>query len=57
MFVWQKGVHHVRETSSPYPPEVRVEAVRLVREGGVSLKEAADTVGCSLQTMRNWVLQ
>jgi transposase len=41
----------------PYPPEVRVEAVRLVREGGVSLKEAADTVGCSLQTMRNWVLQ
>ena len=25
----------------PYPPEIRLEAVRLVREGGVSLKEAA----------------
>jgi transposase len=41
----------------PYPPEVRVEAVRLVREGGVSVKQAAATVGCSEQTMRNWVLQ
>jgi transposase len=41
----------------PYPPEVRLEAVRLVREGGVSLKDAAATAGCSIQTMRNWVLQ
>jgi transposase len=41
----------------PYPPEIRLEAVRLVREGGVSLKDAAATVGCSTQTMRNWVLQ
>jgi len=41
----------------PYPPEVRVEAVRLVREGGASIVEAAQTVGCSVQTMRNWVLQ
>jgi transposase len=41
----------------PYPPEVRVEAVRLIREGGVSVKNAASTVGCSEQTMRNWVLQ
>jgi|SRR5580693_3659869 hypothetical protein len=37
----------------PYPPEVRLEAVRLVREGGVSLKDAAATAGCSIQTMRN----
>jgi transposase len=41
----------------PYPPEVRLEAVRLVREGGVSLGGAAATVGCSVQTLRNWVLQ
>ncbi len=41
----------------PYPPEIRLEAVRLVRDGGVSIKDAAATVGCSEQTMRNWVLQ
>ena len=41
----------------PYPPEIRLEAVRLVREGGVTIKDAAATAGCSEQTMRNWVLQ
>ena len=41
----------------PYPPEIRLEAVRLVPDGGVSIKDAAATVGCSEQTMRNWVLQ
>jgi len=41
----------------PYPPEVRLEAVRLVREGGVTPTEAARTVGCSVQTIHNWVLQ
>ena len=41
----------------PYPPEVRTEAVRLVREGGLSFKRAAATAGCSEQTLRNWVLQ
>jgi len=41
--------------SPPYPPEVRAEAVRLVREGGVLLKQAAATVGCSEQTLRNWI--
>ena len=41
----------------PYPPEIRTEAVRLVREGGVSIKDAAATAGCSEQTLRNWVLQ
>jgi transposase len=41
----------------PYAPEIRLEAVRLVRDGGVCVKDAAATVGCSIQTMRNWVLQ
>jgi len=41
----------------PYPAEIRLEAVRLVREGGVSMTEAAATVGCSTQTIRSWVLQ
>ena len=41
----------------PYPPEVRIEAVRLVRESGASLTEAASVVGCSTETIRNWVKQ
>jgi transposase len=41
----------------PYPPEVREEAVRLVREGGLSFTEAAKIAGCSDQTLRNWVAQ
>ena len=41
----------------PYPPEVREEAVRLVREGGYSFKEAAAVVGCSDLSVRGWVAQ
>ena len=41
----------------PYPPEVRDEAVRLVRDGGLSFAEAAKVAGCSDQTVRNWVAQ
>jgi len=41
----------------PYPPEVREEAVRLVREGGMSFNDAARVVGCSDQSVRSWVAQ
>jgi len=41
----------------PYTPEVRAEAIRLVREGGRSPAEAAAVVGCSDQTVRNWLAQ
>ena len=41
----------------PYTPEVRAEAIRLVREGGRSPAEAAAVVGCSDQTVRNSVAQ
>ena len=41
----------------PYPPEVRLEAVRMVRDSGASITEVASVVGCSTQTLRNWVLQ
>ena len=41
----------------PYPPEVREEAIRLVREGGMSFGEAAKVAGCSSQTVSNWVAQ
>jgi transposase len=41
----------------PYPPEVKAEAVRLVREGGYSFKDAAAVVGCSDVSVRAWVGQ
>ena len=44
-------------THPPYPPEVKAETIRLVRELGASLQEAADTIGCSTVTVRDWVRQ
>ena len=42
----------------PIPgPEFRAEAVRLVREGGRTPDQLARDLGCSGQTIRNWVRQ
>ena len=41
----------------PYPPEFRAEAVRLVREGGRNPEELARDLGCTGQTIRNWLKQ
>ena len=40
-----------------YPPEFRSEAVRLIREGGRNPEQLARDLGCSAQTIRNWVRQ
>jgi transposase len=42
-------------TRPPYPEEFRREAVELVRSGRRSLREAAESLGVSDQTLRNWV--
>src|SRR5262249_31568203 len=44
-------------TRPPYAPEFRLEAVRLVREAGQPIAEVARDLGCSQQTLRNWVGQ
>ena len=44
-------------TRSPYPPEFRVEAVRLLRSGARSPRELAAELGCSQQTLSNWLRQ
>lgn len=44
-------------TRPPYPPEFRAEAVRLVREAGQPIGEVARDLGCSDQSLRNWVAQ
>jgi len=44
-------------TRPPYPPEFRQEAVRLLRSGARSTKQLAAELGCSPQTLSNWVRQ
>jgi transposase len=44
-------------TRPPYPEEFRREAVELVRSGRRSVREAAESLGVSQQTLRNWVKQ
>ena len=51
-----KGVH-VPKSHPPYAPEFRAEAVRLVREGGRTPDELAQTLGCSGQVIRSWLRQ
>ncbi len=46
-----------RKYTSPYPPEFRVEAVRLVREGSRSINVVAKDPGVSGESVRNWVNQ
>ena len=41
----------------PYPGEFRREAVELVRSGARSPREAAESLGVSEQTLRNWLKQ
>src|SRR2546423_15019006 len=43
-------------TRRPYPPEFRREAVQLVRSGR-SVKDVADGLGCSDQSLHIWVKQ
>jgi transposase len=41
--------------ASPYTPEFKQQAVRLVEESGLSIREAADDLGVSTESVRNWV--
>ena len=41
----------------PYPPEFRREAVALYRSSGRSLREIADDLGVSSESLRIWVKQ
>lgn len=41
----------------PYSPEFRAEAVRLVRESGRQPVQLAQELGCSGESIRNWMKQ
>ena len=44
-------------TRPQYPPEFRAEAIRLVREGGRTPQQLAKDLGCTSETIRNWLKQ
>ncbi len=46
-----------RRYTSPYPPEFRTEAVRLVREGSRPISLVAKDLGVSDESIRHWVKQ
>jgi transposase len=41
----------------PYPPEFRAEAVRLARTSGKSLRQIAEDLGMTSETLRLWLKQ
>jgi transposase len=44
-------------TRPPYPPEFRREAIGLMRSGVRTPRQLAEELGCSAQTLRNWLRQ
>jgi transposase len=44
-------------TRPPYPAEFRIEAVRLLRAKARTPRQLAVELGCSEQTLRNWLRQ
>jgi transposase len=47
----------VPRTRPPYPPELRAEAVRVLRATGRTPQQVADDLGASRQSVANWARQ
>jgi transposase len=45
------------KTRPPYPAEFRREAVSILRSGARTPRELAAELGCTEQTLRNWLRQ
>src|SRR5690242_16225620 len=43
------------KTRPPYPAEFRREALGLLRSGARSVRQLAEELGCTEQTLRNWL--
>ena len=44
-------------TKPPYPAEFKLEAVRLVKEGGRRISDVARDLGVTGESIRNWIRQ
>lgn len=44
-------------TRTPYPPEFRIDAMRLLRSGARMPKRLTAELDCSQQTLTNWLPQ
>lgn len=44
------------KSHAPYPPEFRQQMIGLVHAGG-NPEQLAEELGCSAQSIRNWVAQ
>jgi len=42
---------------APYPLEFKAEAVRLVREGGRTISDVAQSLGVTAESLRQWLKQ
>lgn len=45
------------KTRGPYPAEFRREALSLIRSGARTPRQLATELGCTEQTLRNWLRQ
>ena len=45
------------KTRPPYPAEFRTNAVKLLRSSGKTIPELSRALGCSTESLRNWVKQ
>jgi transposase len=45
------------KTRPPYPAEFRIEALRILRSGLRTPRQLAAELGCTEQTLRNWLRQ
>lgn len=43
-----------KQDNSPYPEDFKIEAVRLLRESGKSLREISNDLGVSTNSLREW---
>jgi len=56
LVAWTRRMRLMPRTRPPYPPEFRREAVQLVLAGR-TVKDVAGSLGCSEQSLHNWVRQ
>ena len=53
----ERRCRDARGFHAPYPLESKAEAVRLVREGGRTISDVAQSLGVTAESLRQWLKQ